>query len=240
MAVGAAIAGGIVAGGFDMLGAAGSQSAARREARKMRDFQERMSNTAVQRRTADLRAAGLNPMLAYMPGSGGGAGVASSPSGAKGDVPDMSSIGTRAVNSAMTAAHIRQDLRLKEAQTTATVAQGRKADEEAALAAANTKIKEAEGAYTARSLEANIRNLEQTADHVGAQIRKLQIDTDLSAQQLANNQVLQPLLNEYQRLRNKAESLGMSEKEADAAFFRSIGEDNKLMQLVLKAIQVLK
>lgn len=99
----ATIAGGPIGSGASALA---SYYMARKEASKQRKFQLGMSNTGYQRATADMRAAGLNPMLAYQQGP------ASSMTGAAAAVPDMAG----SINTGFRNKIARQELRNLEIQ----------------------------------------------------------------------------------------------------------------------------
>lgn len=136
--------------GLQSSGVSASNKKAQQIAREQMAFQERMSSTAYQRATKDMRSAGINPMLAYMQGG------ASTSAGASYTPENVyEGFGQQATNSALDMRRLKADLTESETRqgVNASTVETQKTQQE--LNEANVVKAEAEAA-TAKAMTGNL------------------------------------------------------------------------------------
>lgn len=136
IAAGIAAAGSAIGGAIQANAQRDTNSANAQMAKEQMEFQERMSNTAYQRQMADMRAAGLNPMLAA---DGGGA---SAPGGAS--IAAQNPIQENPLSGAISSAAEIARLDQVESQTDVNKAQAKVLDATAKMNQANARVAQAQ------------------------------------------------------------------------------------------------
>lgn len=203
----------VLGAGIDALAGRRDNMFNKKEADRARDWSKDMANTEMQRRVNDLKAAGLNPMLAITEGA------ASTPSSAQ------ATAGSKGTNfaGAFSAA---QMVRLAKEKNAAEIKQ---IEANTAKTVEETKMLADSANYSAIDAQSRSYALQRQAEKLRQEITQVALQNQEKEAFLDD---MQPLLVEYQRIMNRLKTLEIPESEATAKFFKDVGEGSKWAELI--------